>query len=106
MAKRTKTPISPEAKAMTERVGALLMQKLKELDDIYAVEGVHTRPVKKEGEGYKQKPITPGSEFVLNDFYLGAKGQLIFKCVPVETQLFDWAEVDDASMDNVFPLVG
>ncbi|AGC36112.1 hypothetical protein B7L88_gp068 [Rhizobium phage RHEph10] len=108
--KPTKTPISAEEKALTERAGKRLLEALKNIDEPFAVEGMHTRPVMKQDAtdrpGYRQKPLLPKSEHFLADFYLGAKGQLIFKAVPTETKEYDWADVDEASMDAVFPLVG
>jgi hypothetical protein len=107
--KSTKTPIGEEEKALTERAGKRLLEVLKSIDEPFAVEGMHTRPVMKQSDprpGYRQKPLLPASEHFLSDFYIGAKGQLIFKAVPVETKEYDWADVDEASMDAVFPLVG
>ncbi|MBX4911423.1 hypothetical protein HJA82_29355 [Rhizobium bangladeshense] len=110
MPPKIKTPISEEEKALTERAGKRLLEALKVIDEPFAVEGMHTRPVMKETKtdrpGYRQKPLLPKSEHFLSDFYIGAKGQLIFKAVPVETSEYDWADVDEASMDAVFPLVG
>ncbi|TDW20511.1 hypothetical protein EV128_125141 [Rhizobium azibense] len=109
MPKATKTPISQEELALTERAGKRLLETLKVLDEPFAVEGVHTRPVMKQNDarpGYRQKPLLPSSEHFIADFYIGAKGQLIFKVTPVETSEYDWADVDEGSMDNVFPLVG
>ncbi|QIG69139.1 hypothetical protein EVB78_105 [Rhizobium phage RHph_N1_15] len=110
MPPKIKTPISEEEKALTERAGKRLLEALKVIDEPFAVEGMHTRPVMKETKtdrpGYRQKPLLPQSEHFLSDFYIGAKGQLIFKAVPVETSEYDWADVDEASMDAVFPLVG
>jgi hypothetical protein len=110
MSKKTKSPIDQEALKLQERIGKRLIEALKVIDEPYAVEGMHTRPVMKKEKtdrpGYRQKPLLPQSEHFITDFYLGAKGQLIFKAFPVETSEYDWADVDDASMDAVFPLVG
>lgn len=104
--KTTKSPISEEEKALTERIGKRLLEALKALDEPFAVEGMHTRPAMTKPNGYRQKPMLPKSEHFLTDFYLGGKGQLIFKAFPVDTAEYEWADVDEHAMDSVFPLVG
>ncbi|WP_276122617.1 hypothetical protein [Pararhizobium qamdonense] len=110
MAKQPKTPISEEAKALTTRVGNRIIEAIKAIDEAFAVEGVHQRSVMKlengNQVGYRTKPLLPGSEHFIDSFYLGAKGQLIFKAIPTETREYAWADVDEPAMDNVFPLVG
>jgi hypothetical protein len=110
MPKAPKTPISEEAKALTQRAGERLVEALKAIDEPFAVEGMHQRSVMKiEGGkevGYRMKPLQPSSEHFLTEFYIGAKGQLIFKCRPTETREYAWVDVDETMMDNVFPLVG
>ncbi len=106
MSKKAKSPIEEETKKLQERVGKRIIEALKALDEPFAVEGMHTRPVMKKADGYRQKPLAPNSEHFLADFRVGAKGQLIFKAIPVETSEYEWADVDEHAMDEVFPLVG
>ncbi|OCP21996.1 MULTISPECIES: hypothetical protein [unclassified Ensifer] len=108
--KKEKQTVTEEEKAFAERAGRVILEKLKALDEVYSVEGMHSRSVMKiengKSVGYRTKALQPESDHLINDFFVGAKGQLVFKAYPADSTEYEWADVDEASMDKVFPLVG
>lgn len=103
MAKKEKAPVAIDL--MTERTAKAIVKAFREIDEAYQVEGMHTRPVMTD-DGYRQKPLDPNSEFFIGGYWIGAKGQIVFKAVPVDSKPYQWADIDEKAMDNVFPLAG
>lgn len=103
MAKKEKEPVAIDP--MTERTAKLIVKAFREIDEAYQVEGMHTRPVM-TSDGYRQKPLDPNSEFFIEGYWIGAKGQIVFKASPVDAKPYQWADIDEKAMDNVFPLAG
>lgn len=106
MAKKPKDAISGDRVAMLGRIAARMTDKIKELDATWTVDGMHTLPHKTKEKGYRNLPVNVEQEFMLHSAYVGARGQLIFCFEPADSQDYDYIEVDEKRMDEVFPLVG
>ncbi|SCW95855.1 hypothetical protein [Ancylobacter rudongensis] len=101
---RAKTVIDPALKALTEEVGAELVQLG---GDIFSeIEPAEPMTVKYPDGVYKKKPILPGLEFALRSVYVGASGKTIFCFEPEDAQEWSLLEVPAGEVDHRFPLFG
>jgi len=70
-------------------------------DEIFTVDGTPTVTVNNPNIGYRNKPLSPGAEFMLKDAYVGARGNLIFILSPADGQDYT-IELDPKKIDDVF----
>lgn len=80
-------------------VGKQIVAKLS--DEIFTVDGTPMVTRKTKEEGYRQKPLVAGAEFMLTDAYVGTRKNLIFILTPADGQDYT-IEVEPRKIDNVF----
>jgi hypothetical protein len=103
MARKT---LDEAEKARLQRIADRIFEKVKALDGIYYVEGMHQLPVLRHDSEYRQAPIDSSIEFLLSSVRVGGRGQIIFCFEPADNREFKHIEVEQRKMDDVFPLFG
>jgi hypothetical protein len=101
-----KQKLDEDQKVALQRIASRILETIKKLDMVFTTEGQHTLPHKQFSGDFRHRPTELGQEYMIGESYVGARGQLIFTFEPVDSQEYKHMEVDQAKMDQVFPMLG
>jgi hypothetical protein len=95
----------PKHLEIVKKIGERIVERMKEVDAVFEVEGSPTMTVDMKDGNYRKKVMFAGWEFFMKSSYVGQRGNLIFVLQPVEKQEFEFLELNVTEADSCLPLM-